>query len=233
MERVEQVARDRRAGADPRRDRLGQGSGRARHPRAVAARARRRSCASTAARFPPGSSTPSCSATSAAASPARSPLARDGSSAPTAARCSSTRSAELPLAAQVRLLRVLQDGTFERVGGQKRSSVDVRIVAATHRNLAQMVAEGSFREDLWYRISVFPIRLPPLRERPEDLPPARGALRPARRRRLAGAPLTPICRRHGDARWPTRGPATSASSLPSSSAQRSSAGATVSRSRER
>ena len=99
--------------------------------------------------------------------------------------------AELPLEAQVRLLRILQDGTFERVGGQKTLRVDVRIVAATHRNLAQMVAEGSFREDLWYRIGIFPIALPPLRERPEDLPLL--AAHFARRAgvRLAGAPLTP------------------------------------------
>jgi len=77
---------------------------------------------------------------------------------------------ELPHAAQVRLLRILQDGTFERVGGQQQLAVDVRIVAATHRDLPAMVAAGGFREDLWYRVAVFPIRLPPLRERPEDIP---------------------------------------------------------------
>jgi hydrogenase-4 transcriptional activator len=77
---------------------------------------------------------------------------------------------ELPLAAQVRLLRILQDGTFERVGGQRSLHADVRIVAATHRDLRTMVAEGTFREDLWYRLAVFPIELPPLRERPEDIP---------------------------------------------------------------
>ena len=77
---------------------------------------------------------------------------------------------ELPLAAQVRLLRILQDGWLERVGGQHRVKVDVRIVAATHRNLAGMVAQGKFREDLWYRIAVFPIMLPPLRDRMEDIP---------------------------------------------------------------
>jgi transcriptional regulator with GAF, ATPase, and Fis domain len=77
---------------------------------------------------------------------------------------------ELPLAAQVRLLRILQDGTFERVGGQRQLHADVRIVAATHRDLRAMVGSGGFREDLWYRLAVFPIELPPLRERPEDIP---------------------------------------------------------------
>jgi hydrogenase-4 transcriptional activator len=77
---------------------------------------------------------------------------------------------ELPLQAQVRLLRILQDGSFERVGGQRALHVDVRIVAATHRDLQAMVADGRFREDLWYRIAVFPIAVPPLRERPEDVP---------------------------------------------------------------
>jgi hydrogenase-4 transcriptional activator len=78
---------------------------------------------------------------------------------------------ELPLDAQVRLLRVLQDGFVERVGGQHPIHVSVRVVAATHRELASMVREGTFREDLWYRIAVFPILLPPLRERLNDIPP--------------------------------------------------------------
>ena len=77
---------------------------------------------------------------------------------------------ELPLPAQVRLLRVLQDGFIERVGGQHAIRVDVRIVAATHRDLATMVKNATFREDLWYRINVFPILLPRLRERAEDIP---------------------------------------------------------------
>jgi len=77
---------------------------------------------------------------------------------------------ELPLDAQVRFLRVLQDGFVERVGGANPIRVNVRVVAATHRDLATMVRETTFREDLWYRIAVFPILLPPLRERLEDIP---------------------------------------------------------------
>ncbi|HWO25006.1 MAG TPA: sigma 54-interacting transcriptional regulator, partial [Kofleriaceae bacterium] len=76
---------------------------------------------------------------------------------------------ELPLAAQVRLLRVVQDGMFERVGGTRALKVEVRLVAATHRDLGAMVRARQFREDLWYRINVFMIRLPPLRERLDDL----------------------------------------------------------------
>ena len=75
---------------------------------------------------------------------------------------------ELTPAAQVRLLRILQDGTFERVGGERQLHVDVRIVAATHRDMAEMIGDGRFRQDLWYRLAVFPIRLPPLRDRPAD-----------------------------------------------------------------
>ncbi|GAB6156365.1 sigma 54-interacting transcriptional regulator [Desulfosporosinus burensis] len=77
---------------------------------------------------------------------------------------------EIAAQVQVRLLRVLQEGTIRRVGGTKEVSVDVRIVAATHRNLEEMIQRGEFREDLYYRLNVIPLRIPPLRERPEDIP---------------------------------------------------------------
>ena len=77
---------------------------------------------------------------------------------------------DMPLDAQTRLLRVLQDGEYTTVGGRTPIRADVRVIAATHRELRQMVRQGLFREDLFYRLSVVPIRLPPLRERVEDIP---------------------------------------------------------------
>lgn len=77
---------------------------------------------------------------------------------------------ELPPQAQVRLLRVLQTREIERVGGEQSIPVDIRIIAATHRNLESMVSENRFREDLWFRLNVFPIIVPPLRQRKEDVP---------------------------------------------------------------
>ncbi|MDR3580195.1 MAG: sigma 54-interacting transcriptional regulator [Oryzomonas sp.] len=77
---------------------------------------------------------------------------------------------ELPLQAQVRFLRVLQNHEIERVGGTVSIPVDIRVIAATHRNLENMVTENRFREDLWFRLSVFPIIVPPLRHRREDVP---------------------------------------------------------------
>ncbi len=77
---------------------------------------------------------------------------------------------EMPLDAQVRLLRVLQNREIERVGGTERIPVDIRILAATNKDLEHLVRVGRFREDLWFRLNVFPIELPPLRRRTEDIP---------------------------------------------------------------
>jgi len=77
---------------------------------------------------------------------------------------------DMPLALQTRMLRVLEESEVERIGGDKPVAVDVRVVVATHRNLEEMVDKGSFRRDLYHRVVVFPIMLPPLRERREDIP---------------------------------------------------------------
>jgi DNA-binding NtrC family response regulator len=77
---------------------------------------------------------------------------------------------ELPLGLQTKFLRVLEERRFERVGGQKAIDVDVRVVAATNRDLAEMVKRGTFREDLYYRLSVIHVEVPPLRERLDDVP---------------------------------------------------------------
>ena len=76
---------------------------------------------------------------------------------------------DMPAIMQVKLLRVLEERTIERVGGAQSIPVDVRLIAATHRDLPGMIGEGGFREDLYYRLSVFPIEISPLRERPEDV----------------------------------------------------------------
>jgi PAS domain S-box-containing protein len=77
---------------------------------------------------------------------------------------------ELPLELQVKLLRIIQEGEFERLGSSKTVKIDVRIIAATNRNLKEQVNKGLFREDLWYRLNVFPITVPPLRQRRDDIP---------------------------------------------------------------
>lgn len=112
---------------------------------------------------------------------------------------------ELKPELQARLLRVLQERQFERVGGNKLLKADVRWVAATNRDLQEMVREGKFREDLYHRLAVFPIRIPPLRERKEDILPLATALLPRIAERLgaAGLSLTPAAERAlTQASWP-------------------------------
>jgi len=112
---------------------------------------------------------------------------------------------EIPPSIQVKLLRVLQERKIERVGGEGSVDVDVRLVSATHRDLARMVAEGGFRQDLYYRLDVVPIRLPPLRERPGDVEElartflARAAPRLGRQVTGFSAEAMDLLRRH---RWP-------------------------------
>ena len=119
---------------------------------------------------------------------------------------------------QVKLLRVLQERKFRRVGGLEEIEADIRVIAATNQDLPKMVAEGRFREDLFYRINVIPMQLPPLRDRREDIPLiAEHFLAKYRAGRWA-SPSTTISRRgDGAARRATTGRATSASSRTSSS----------------
>ena len=100
---------------------------------------------------------------------------------------------EIPFALQSKLLRAIQEGQFERVGDERTRQVDVRIVAATNRDLAREAANGRFRHDLYYRLSVFPIQLPPLRERLEDLPDLTAHLVAAASSRI-GVSAAPISR---------------------------------------
>jgi two-component system nitrogen regulation response regulator GlnG len=111
---------------------------------------------------------------------------------------------DMPLDAQTRLLRVLQEGEYTTVGGRQPIKTNVRIIAATNRDLRQLINQGQFREDLFYRLNVVPIRLPPLRERSEDIPDlVRHFLAQAEREGLPRKSLAPealdMLRRH---RWP-------------------------------
>ena len=112
---------------------------------------------------------------------------------------------EIPLGLQSKLLRVLEDGQFERVGAQRTQTVDVRLVAATNRELFKAVEEGDFRQDLFYRLNVYPIEVPPLRERKEDIPLlAKHFLEQGARRMKCRRPELPV--RHldrlQDYEWP-------------------------------
>jgi DNA-binding NtrC family response regulator len=130
----------------------------------------------TAPACPRRCSSPSCSATSAAPSPAPPPRAPAWSRPPAAARLFLDEVGDIPLPMQVKLLRLLETGTYRRVGSTELRHADIRVVSATHRDLDQMVRDGRFREDLYYRLSTFPIQLPALRERRDDIPLLAAAL---------------------------------------------------------
>ena len=115
-------------------------------------------------------STRSCSGTCAARSPARTRNKKGLIEVAEKGTIFLDEIGEMSPLVQVKLLRVLQERQFRRLGGTEEVEADIRVIAATNRDLAKMVAEGTFREDLFYRINVIPMRLPPLRERVEDIP---------------------------------------------------------------
>src|SRR6185295_4134356 len=98
---------------------------------------------------------------------------------------------DLPMEVQIKLLRTLQEREFERVGGHETIKVDVRLVSATNRNLEKMIEDGEFREDLYYRLNVFPINLPPLRDRLDDLPVLTGHFVAKFARQMGVSPASP------------------------------------------
>jgi two-component system NtrC family response regulator len=112
---------------------------------------------------------------------------------------------ELPLDSQVKLLRVLQEGELPKIGASTPVKVDIRVIAATHRNLSAMVEDGAFREDLYYRLAIVPLRIPPLRERKDDIPELIDVLfqRAKDRHAITDVSLSPATRQRLSAyRWP-------------------------------
>ncbi len=162
-------------------------------------RRRNPSSRSIAAPSPRTWSRASCSATRRARSPAPPRSTPASSSRRTRGTLFLDEIGDLPLDVQVKLLRAVQDGEVDPVGARSTLKVDIRLISATHRNLLQQVKDGKFREDLFYRLNVFPIFVPPLRERRDDIPylvrhfvgavgrrRGRAALKPLHLRRGAG-----------------------------------------------
>ena len=161
--------RQRRHGAARRGERHGQGAVRAGACTRSARAARGRLSRSTARRFPRGCSRPSCSATRRGAFTGAAGRKLGKFEVADGGTIFLDEIGDLPLPLQAKILRVLETRSFERVGGTATIRVDVRVVAATNRNLRAAVAARQFREDLYFRLSVFPITIPPLRERQEDI----------------------------------------------------------------
>ena len=122
-------------------------------------------------------------------------------------------------AVQAKFLRVLQEREFQRLGGTRTLKADVRVLAATNRDLKAAIAQGAFREDLYYRLAVFDIALPPLRERPEDIPLLVDAFLEEIGRSVGRPAAGHLARRCGRSSWPTPGRATCASCATPSSAR--------------
>ena len=162
-------------------------------------------------------SRPSCSATRRARSPAPSQRKLGQVRAGARGTLFLDEIGELPLPLQAKLLRVLEEQAFERVGGTATIQVDVRIVAATNRDLRQAVAARQFREDLYFRLSVFPIDIPPLRERPDDIPMLARHFIERRTAGELGQAALPLTAAALDALAAYAGPATSASCRTASS----------------
>ena len=173
----------------------GQGAGGDGAPRAQPARGRRRSSPSTAARCRKARWRASCSAMSEAHSPAPSTTGRGDSALADGGTIFLDEIGEISPAMQVKLLRVLQDERFMPVGGETSIKADVRVICATNKDLKRLTQQGLFREDLYYRLAVVPLNIPPLRERTERHP-ASG--RPLPRQVLVGH------RQEGDERRPGR-----------------------------
>ena len=167
---VETVCRTNSTILITRRIRHRQGAGRPRHPHRSRCAAITRSSPSTAARCPRRCSNRSSSATCAARSPAPTANKKGLIEVADKGTIFLDEIGEMSPTMQVKLLRVLQERKYRRVGGTEEVAANIRVIAATNRDLATMVGDGKFREDLFYRLNVIPIRLPALRERLDDVP---------------------------------------------------------------